>query len=105
MVHVLPRRPAALGKPRIERFQIRPTSFSRLTPDLPAPVLNVLLDEPLLPTGGAVAEFRLEQRLEARVDRALLVATDLVHRSPHVVVDAPTRHSAEGAEGAAVRIE
>jgi hypothetical protein len=78
-------------------------------PDLAAPVLHVLLNDALLPAGGTVAEFRLEQVmaahcLEAGVDRALLAA-DLVHGGLHVVVDAAARHAAERGECAGVRIE
>jgi len=61
VMHLPPRRPAALAEPRIECFQIRPAPFSGLPPDLAAPVLHILLDDALLPAGGAVAELRLEQ--------------------------------------------
>ncbi|CAG9197806.1 hypothetical protein BVI434_1420001 [Burkholderia vietnamiensis] len=79
-------------------------------PDLTSPVLNVLLDDAFLPACGPVAEFRLEQvvtahRFEARVDRTLLAAANLVHRGLHVVVDAAPRHAAERGECAGVRIE
>ncbi len=44
-------------------------------------VLDVLLDQPLLPAGGWIAELGLEQEVadhgrEARVDLALLAAAD-----------------------------
>jgi len=82
----------------------------RLGPQLPTPVLHVLLDDALLPTGSAIAELRLEQvvpthRLEAGVDGAFLAAADPVHRRLHVVVDAATWNAAERSEGASMGIK
>ena len=75
-----------------------------------ARVPDVLLDPPLLPPGGWIAELRLEQEVadhgrEARVDLALLSAPDLVDGGSHIVVDAPPRHAAEHAEGVIMRVE
>lgn len=64
---------------------------------LPEPmtgILYVLLDLPLLPAGGRVAELRLEQEVahhgrEADVDLALLAPADFIDGRSHVVVDVP----------------
>src|SRR5690606_10277997 len=42
---------------------------------------------------------------EAHVDLPLLAATDTIHRRLHVIVDAPTRDSAEDTEAVPMRIE
>ena len=75
-----------------------------------ARVLDVLLDLPLLPTGGRIAELGFEQEVadhgrEARVDLPLLAAADLVDGSAHIVVDAPPRHAAQDAEGVVMGVE
>jgi hypothetical protein len=110
MAHLLPGGPAAPGKPAIKLGKARPAPLKRLAPDLPAPVLNVLLDDTLLPARRPVAELGLKEivrahRLEARVHRALLPPAHAVHRRLHVVVDASARNPAEGAKGRGVRIE
>ena len=73
-------------------------------------ILNVLLDLPLLPAGGRIAEPGLEQEVadhggEAGVDLAFLAAPDFVDRRAHVVVDAPPGHAAQHAEGVVVGVE
>ena len=70
-------------------------------------VPDVLLDLPLLPSGGWVAELGLEQevadhRREAHVDLALLSPPDFVDGGAHVVVDAAPRHAAQHAKGVVV---
>ena len=75
-----------------------------------ARVLDVLLDLPLLPAGGRVAELGLEQEVadhgrEAGVDLTLLSATDLVDGGSHVVVDAAPRHASQHAEGVIMGVE
>ncbi len=75
-----------------------------------ARILDVLLDLPLLPAGGRIAELGLEQevadhRREAGVDLPLLAAADLVDGSAHVVVNAPPRHAAQHTEGVVVGVE
>ena len=81
-----------------------------LHPQLPAPVLHVLLEDAFFPTSGAIAELRLEQvmaaqRLEARIDGPLTAAADAVHRRLHVVVQPASGHTAEGHERPGVSIE
>lgn len=81
-----------------------------LHPQLPTPVLHVLLDDALLPAGGAIAELRLEQvvaaqRLEAGIDHPLAAASNAVYRRLHVVVQPASGHATEGRERAGVRIE
>ena len=73
-------------------------------------VPDVLLDLPLLPTGGRIAELGLEQevadhRREARVDLAFLSPPDFIDRRAHVVVDAAPRHAAQHTEGVVVGVE
>jgi hypothetical protein len=38
-----------------------PALFSDLGPDLPAPILHILLDDAFLPAGGDIAKVRIEQ--------------------------------------------
>jgi hypothetical protein len=73
MGHRLPGRPALLGQPGVEFIQVGPAPLAGFLPDLPAPILDVLLDDALLPAGGPVAEFGIEQVMaahgeEARID-------------------------------------
>src|SRR5258708_37195313 len=75
-----------------------------------AGVLAVLLDLPLLPTGGRIAELRLEQKMadhgsEPCVDLAVLAAPDLVDRGAHVVVDASPGNAAQHPESVGMGIE
>src|SRR5450755_4803121 len=75
-----------------------------------ASILDVLLDLPLLPTGGRIAELRLEQEMadhgcEPCVDLAVLAAPDLVDGSAHVVVDASPGNAAQHAEGVVMGVE
>jgi hypothetical protein len=79
-------------------------------PEPMASVLDVLLDLPLLPPGGRIAELRLKQevadhRREAHVDLALLAPADLVDGRSHIVANAPPRHAAQHAEGMIMRVE
>jgi hypothetical protein len=72
--------------------------------------LDVLLDLPLLPSGGRIAELGLEQevadhRREARVDLALLTPPDFVHGGAHIVVNAAPRHAAQHTKGVVVGVE
>ena len=63
-------------------------------------VLDVLLDLPLLPAGGRVAELGVEQIVarhggKACIDLPRLAGADTVHSGLHVVVDAALRHAAQ----------
>jgi len=84
-------------QPAVERSQRG--KVRRRLPEPVAGVLNVLLDLPLLPAGGRIAELGLEQEVadhgrETGVDLALFAAANLVDRRPHVVVNAAPRHAA-----------
>ena len=73
-------------------------------------ILDVLLDLPLLPAGGRIAELGLEQEVadhgrEAGVDLPLLAATDLIDGGLHVVVDAAPRNAAQHPEGVVMGVE
>ena len=103
-----PQLPASRLQPVVQRRQ-RGKARRRL-PEPMARVLHVLLDLPLLPAGGRIAELGLEQEVadhgrEARVDLALLAAPDLVDGGAHVVVDPAPRHAAQHAEGVVVGVE
>src|SRR5450432_556965 len=72
----------------------------RRLPEPMAGILDVLLDLPLLPSGGRIAELRLEQEMadhgsEPCVDLAVLAAADLVDGSAHIVVDAASGNAAQ----------
>ena len=89
--HLGPGLHASLLQPVVELAQRSQTPLGGLAPDVLAPILNVLLDDALLPTGGPVAELRLEHlvpghRLEARIDTALLaLATRVRHQTLQVI--------------------
>ncbi len=99
MANFAPQGPAAVAEPGVEFDEGAPASLACFDPDAPPAVLHVLLDDPLLPAAGDVAEVGLEQVVrahdgEARIDDAALALEDLVHGGLHVVVDAPARDTA-----------
>ena len=103
-----PQLPASRLQPVIQRRQ-RGKARHRL-PEPMTRILHVLLDLPLLPAGGRIAELGLEQEVadhgrEAGVDLTLLAPPDLVDGGAHVVVDAAPRHAAQNAEGVVVGVE
>ena len=103
-----PQLPAARLQPVVQRRQRGEVRHG--LPEPMARVLDVLLDLPLLPAGGRIAELGLEQEVadhgrEPCVDLALLAAADLVDGGAHVVVDAPPRHAAQHAEGVVMGVE
>ena len=82
----------------------------RVIPQAMPCILNRLLHLPLLPPGGGIAKFGLEQvvadhGVETLVYLPLLPPTDLIDSGLHVVVDAPFRDPAKRVEGVVVRIE
>ena len=98
--------PALFAEPGVQAVEIGPAAFGGLLPDLPAPVLDVLLDNAFLPAGGPVAELGVEQvvaahGVEAGVDGALFAMPDLVDGGLHVVVDAAPGNPAEGGKAQA----
>ena len=103
-----PQLPALFLQPVVERIQGREARHG-----LPKPmtgVLHVLLDLPLLPTGGWIAELSLEKIMadhgrETDVDLSLLAAADLVDGSLHVILDAALRHSTQDAERVDMSVE
>ena len=69
--------PALFAEPGVEAVEIGPAAFGGLLPDLPAPVLDVLLDNAFLPARRPGCRTRVEQvvaahGVEAGVDGALL---------------------------------
>jgi hypothetical protein len=75
-----------------------------------AGILDVLLDLPLLPPGGRIAELRLEQEVADHgckpcVDLAVLAAPDPVDRGAHIVVNASPGNAAQDAEVVVVGVE
>ena len=69
-------------------------------PDATPRVLYVLLDPPLLPAAGDIAEIGIKEivrahRCKACVDGARLAAPDFVHGRSHVVVDAASGDTSE----------
>ena len=82
-----PQLAASRLQPVVERRQRR-KARDRL-PEAVTSILNVLLDLPLFPARGRIAECGLEQEMadhggEAGVDPALFAAPDLVDRRAHV---------------------
>jgi hypothetical protein len=98
---LLPQREATLLQPGIQRGKI--WKVRHPMQHLVARIPNVLLDLPLLPPGGWIAELGLidivvRHREEAHVDLPLLSAANAIHRRLHVIVDAPTRDAAKDPE-------
>ena len=110
MGYLTPQGSATFAQPGVEFGKRRPLNLLRIQPNTPAAVLHVLLHDAFLPTAGHVAEVGIEQvmgahRRESRIDDTTLALLHLVHRSLHVVVDAPTRDAAQGLKGPGVGIE
>ncbi len=105
---LLPQQHALVGQPVVERRQ-RAERRHLLPEPVPA-VLDVLLDLPLLPAGGDVAELGVKQvvahhRAEPRVDLADLAGTHPVDGGLHVVVDAAAWNATPRDERVMMRVE
>lgn len=101
---------AGLDQPSIEFGQAAPAFLVDLAPDVLAPVLHVLLDDAFLPPSRPVAELGLKQVVPGHgfkpgVDAALFANAHLIHRSAHVVVDAPLGDATKGCKRAGVGVE
>ena len=75
-----------------------------------ARILDVLLDLPLLPARGRIAELGFVEVVaghgrEAGVDLTVLAAADLVDRRAHIVVNAAPGNAAQNPEGVVVGIK
>jgi len=83
-----------LFQPDIQRCQIR--EVRHLLPQPRSRILDVLLDLPLLPARGGIAELGRKNVVvrhcqEADVDLSLLAAANAIDRCLHVIVNAATR--------------
>ena len=89
---------AACLEPGVQRVEIG--EAGRRLPQPATCVLDALLDLPLLPTRGGIAEGGVEQIVaghggKAGVHLSSLAGSDAIHGSLHVVVDAAGRDAAE----------
>ncbi len=108
MRRLRPKRDATILKPLVQLFQILEDRH-----DLPQPVPgipDILLNLALLPARRWIAKLWLKNivaghGLEARVDIALLAATNTINCCLHVVVNPTSWDTAEHAEGVPVRIK
>src|SRR5258706_16124740 len=80
------------------RIQLGETLPPRLGPEhLVAQIADLVLDLPLLPSGGGRAGHRLDQVMRAHLQKAAIISTrladeDRFDRRLHVVVDAAPAH-------------
>ncbi|SJM32661.1 TnpA8 (fragment) [Mesorhizobium delmotii] len=75
-----------------------------------AGILDILLDLPLLPARGRIAELGLEEivaghSLEAGIDLTILATADPIDRRAHVVIDPAPGNASQNPEGVGVGIE
>ncbi len=110
MGHFFPGLLAALCEPVVQIRQRYPMLVGGSGPDLPTPVLYILLNNTFLPAGCHIAELGLEQVMtthgqEAGIDGTLLTASDLVHSSLHIVVDTASWNATKGSKGTGMGIE
>ena len=101
MLDISPLRDAALLEPDVQGIEVR-KAWHRLPQTSPG-ILDVLLDLPLLPAGGRVAELGLEQVVaghgrEPGVDLPGLASSDPINSRLHVIEDAPPRDPAQDPE-------
>ena len=110
MRQLRPQRAAALQYPDVEFSERTETTPCGFLPDAATTILHVLLDDPLLPTAGHIAEIGIEQvvrgqRGKAGVNDTPLAFEHFVDGRLHVVVNAPSRNTAQRGKRAGVRIE
>lgn len=101
MDQLLPQSPTALGKPGIQLFEAMESIVAGGQPDAASTVLDILFDDTFFPS--RTLRCRSPGRTgsdhhEASIDRAAFTLGDPVDRRFHVVVDAATRHAAQGGE-------
>jgi hypothetical protein len=106
--YLAPQHDAARLKPVVQRCQIGEGGLR--DPEPVTSVLDILLDLPLLPARGWIAELGIEQIVaghgrEACIDLPRLAGAHAVHGVLHIVVNAAPRHAAQHPEGMLMRIE